>query len=135
MAFNTQEMSTDDKKEGPSDWSRTVAIDVRLEKGNKLARNDTYQGRHLIRHNSQINQGVYLGLTAREAIVVDFEHDKPLQKIFEEAWLLACEYFADKSKTRQFHLLKAVFDTVRQWFRQTTEDDLSACFRHGHIAL
>ncbi len=44
-----------------------------------------YQGRPIIDSDTRINGGVYLGSSAREAIVVDFEKDDALQSLYEEA--------------------------------------------------
>lgn len=62
-------------------WNRTVGMCERLE--GKLS-NGKYEGRHIISRDTPINRGVYLGASQREAIVVDYDKDEELQKLYND---------------------------------------------------
>ncbi|MBU0457064.1 MAG: hypothetical protein KKD75_02880, partial [Nanoarchaeota archaeon] len=64
------------------EWNRTKLIENRLE---SILKNGLYQGRHLIRRDSPIDGGVYLGGGRREAIVVNSQNSSLIEYVYAKA--------------------------------------------------
>lgn len=73
-------------------WNKTDIVEQRLraqkafyeEKDTPTGKRKFFEGRPTISRDKSINGGVYLGSSAREAIVVDDEKDEALDRIYQE---------------------------------------------------
>lgn len=91
-------------------WDRTFCMTQRLE--DRLDE-DFYKGRRVIKRDSPIDGGVYLGKSEREAIVVDSVKYPAIRKLYEKAKEKALVDRVDISVAKNL-ILNAVYDTVKE---------------------
>lgn len=88
-------------------WDRTKILEVRLE---DLIKGDTYLGRPIIKRDTPIDGGVYLGGSEREAIVVNSQKAPYLNY----AYLVAQEKALHKGKIRKTLIPGATYLIVQE---------------------
>lgn len=86
-------------------WNRTQFVERRLE---DQIKDGKYAGRPIIRMDSRIDGGVYLGAVAREAIVVDSEKDEILMEVYHAA-IRRC---SDDEGVDRSLVIRTVYDSV-----------------------
>ena len=94
-----------------SEWDKTELLLERKKQDGELNWKEGephYQGRHIIRRDSPINQGVYLGGGPREAIVVDTKYGS-VPELYNEARQLA-EQRPGKTKHQA---IRSTYDTIQ----------------------
>jgi hypothetical protein len=90
-------------------WNRSINMIDRSHEIRSIDDALVFQGRPVIRRDTRINGGVYLGANAREAVVVDFEKDREIMALYEKV-LSAAEGRDEEG------ILQAVFDKVSKSF-------------------
>ena len=103
-----------------SEWDKTEILLERKKQDGELEWEDGephYQGRHIIRRDSEINQGVYLGGGPREAIVVDPKYGS-VPELYNEAKQLA-EQRPGKTKHQA---IKSAYDTIQDTLEYDEEE-------------
>lgn len=93
-----------------ADWSRTMFSTKRLE---DVLEEGMYKGRRIIKRDSTIDGGVYLGAHHREAIVVDSEKSHSIKELYAKARDRALIDKVDISIAKGL-ILNAVFDIVKE---------------------
>lgn len=94
-------------------WKRTEAVLKRLE--DKVS----YEGRHIIKRDSPIDGGVYLGGRKREAIVVDSVKHPLIGQVYDEVKAI-CIGLDNQTTTAM--VLGTVFNTVKLRLRYSEEE-------------
>jgi len=90
-------------------WDKTIRMEERLnDKIETVNGVDYYQGRHIIKRDTEIDGGVCLGEGEREAIVVDSQKYPKLRQLYEKAKQKA----SVDNKVQRDRVLKAVYDIV-----------------------
>jgi len=95
------------------EWNKTYAMRNRLASQGKIEvrdGRDFYMGRPIIHRDSEVDGGVYLGASEREAIVVDSQKYPGLKKLYQTARAKA----SIDGKTRKNLVLEAVFQAVKE---------------------
>lgn len=95
-----------------SEWNKTQVMTDRLRKEGKIEAvggKDFYLGRPLIHRDSEVDGGVYLGQSEREAIVVDSQKYSGIRELYAVAKNKATE----NGRVRKDLVLEAVLQTVR----------------------
>lgn len=108
-------------------WDGTISIHYRL--GDEI-KNGTYRGRPIIHRDSPIDRGVYLGVNAREAIVVDSSNDHDIQELYKNARRKSRNMFGF---FREKFVLPAVFDAVAESMPVQDEDAVHEVLRKYNI--
>lgn len=93
------------KEKPPSRWDRTFIGSQRPDAVDRM-----FKGRRIIGRDTPVDAGVYIGAGKREAIVVDFENDEQLQKVYERALELA----TTDEKFDKGRALEAVYQAVEE---------------------
>jgi len=96
-----------------TEWNKTQVMMDRLRKQGKIENvggKDFYLGRSLIHRDSEVDGGVYLGQSEREAIVVDSQKYSGIRELYTVAKNKATE----NGRIRKDLILEAVFQTVRE---------------------
>jgi len=95
------------------EWNKTYAMRNRLASQGKIEvrdGRDFYKGRPIIHRDSEVDGGVYLGASEREAIVVDSQKYLGLRKLYQTAKAKA----SIDENVRKNLVLEAVFQTVKE---------------------
>ncbi len=111
------------------DWDRTHFSEKRLE---DVLEGGMYRGRRIIKRDSPIDGGVYLGAGEREAIVVDSEKYTEIKRLYEIAKEKALVGKVDISVAK-YLILNAVFGTVKEAmaYNEAAADGLAAICNSG----
>jgi hypothetical protein len=94
-------------------WLRTEAVLKRLE--DKVS----YEGRHIIKRDSPIDGGVYLGGRKREAIVVDSVKYPLIGQVYNEVKAIC---LGEDNQTTTAIVLGTVFNTIKFRLRYSEEE-------------
>ncbi len=98
-------------------WLRTKVALQRLE--DKISQ-EIYEGRHIIKRDSPIEGGVYLGGHEREAIVVDSVKYPLIGQVYDEVKALC--FGKDYNSAHPVIVLGIVFNTVKVRLRYSEEE-------------
>lgn len=106
-----------------ADWGKTRRLRERLkrsdngfyeERGPFYNKVGTYQGRPIIGRDRPINEGVYLGESSREAIVVDDKKDSKLAAVYKELLVRLKNAYQRQGKDYKRDLLSEVWRLVKE---------------------
>lgn len=109
-------------------WQRTQAVLSRLEA--QVQQNNFYEGRPIIKRDSPVDGGVYLGGKEREAIVVDSVKYPLIGQVYEE--VKAKCVGADNQTTPEL-ILGTVFNTVKLRLRYSEIETKKTIERRGAV--
>lgn len=115
-------------------WEKSSTAESRLLKAGKLtyiAGKPYYQGRPLICSDSKIDGGVYVGSTAREAIVVDSLESKILPIMFEDVYTVAVV----GGRLDHSRVLTGVYCIVKQTIKKSGDADITQVLQKYDIGL
>src|SRR3989344_5929033 len=91
-------------------WTRSQQVEERLSRGKQIYYVNGipyYQGRHIIHRDTQIDGGVSIGATPREAIVVDSKYPA-IKELYEKAKRKASK----RGIVRRDWVLESSYDVV-----------------------
>lgn len=91
------------------EWNRSINMTDRSAAVRNIDDILYFQGRHVIKRDTRINGGVYLGANAREAVVVDFKKDEELDALYSRV-------LAGISDKDEDGILQAVYEAVSKSF-------------------
>ncbi len=107
------------------DWKRTEAVLSRLE---DRVQDETYESRPIIKRDSPIDGGVYLGGHEREAIVVDSVKYPLIGLVYQE---VKSKCAGQDNQTTPAVILGTVFNTVKLRLRYSEKETKKILERRG----